>query len=111
MSEKTNDFSSMTPEELLGSFQSILNIIPAFLAGVAAISLLVGGIGIANTMYTSVIERTNEIGVMKAIGILPKAIKKIYLSKYVSMALVATFVGEMSSIDQPLSSLFSCYFP
>ena len=61
LTEDTQDFSILTPEEILESFKSILNIITAFLAGVAAISLVVGGIGIANTMYTSVLERTKEI--------------------------------------------------
>ncbi|MBS3100440.1 ABC transporter permease, partial [Candidatus Pacearchaeota archaeon] len=63
VTEKTQDFSISTPEELLKSFGTILNIITAFLSGIAAISLLVGGIGIMNTMYTSVVERTREIGV------------------------------------------------
>ncbi len=77
--EKTKDFYISTPEELLASFDIILNIITAFLVGVAAISLLVGGIGIANTMYTSVLERTKEIGVMKAVGAKNKDIFYIFL--------------------------------
>jgi len=68
VTEDTQDFDVLAPEELLESFQNILAIITAFLAGVAVISLVVGGIGISNTMYTSVIERTREIGVMKAVG-------------------------------------------
>jgi putative ABC transport system permease protein len=66
--EDTIDFTVLTPEELLGTFGSILNIVMAFLVGVASISLIVGGLGIATTMYTSVLERFKEIGVMKAIG-------------------------------------------
>jgi putative ABC transport system permease protein len=66
--EKTIDFTISTPEELLATFGTILNILTAFLVGIGSISLVVGGIGIANTMYTSVLERKKEIGTMKAIG-------------------------------------------
>ena len=93
VTEKTQDFGILTPEELLGSFQSILNIVTAFLAGVAAISLLVGGIGIANTMYTSVIERTKEIGVMKAIGAQNKDIMLIFLIESGLLGFVGALIG------------------
>lgn len=76
--EKTTDFVVRTPEELLGTFNTVLNILTSFLLGVAAISLLVGGIGVANTMYTSVIERTKEIGVMKAVGARNKDIVQMF---------------------------------
>ncbi len=79
LDEKTKDFTIITPEELLASFDIILNIVTAFLVGVAAISLLVGGVGIANTMYTSVLERTREIGTMKAVGAKNSAILQIFL--------------------------------
>jgi putative ABC transport system permease protein len=79
VTDKTIDFTILTPEELLATFGIILNIITAFLAGIAAISLLVGSIGIANTMYTSVLERTKEIGTMKAIGARNSDIMLIFL--------------------------------
>ena len=79
VTEKTQDFSVVTPEELLRSIGSILNILTAFLIGVAAISLIVGAVGITNTMYTSVLERYKEIGVMKAVGARNSDILKIFL--------------------------------
>jgi putative ABC transport system permease protein len=65
--EGQETFSVQTAEQLLTSFTNIFNIVQGVLVGIAAISLLVGGIGIMNTMYTSVLERTKEIGTMKAV--------------------------------------------
>jgi len=87
------DFSISTPEELLSSFDLILNIITAFLAGIAAISLLVGGIGIMNTMYTSVLERTKEIGTMKAIGAKNSDILYIFLIESGMLGLIGGLIG------------------
>jgi len=93
VNEKTIDFSITTPQELLASFDIILNIITAFLVGVAAISLLVGSIGIANTMYTSVLERTREIGTMKAIGAKNQDILIIFLIESGFIGLVGAVIG------------------
>ena len=95
LTEKTKDFIVLTPEELLGSFDIILNIITSFLTGIAAISLLVGGIGIMNTMYTSVLERTREIGVMKAVGAKNSDILYIFLIEAGFLGLVGGFFGVL----------------
>ncbi len=71
-------FSVQTPIEALGSVTTILDIVNIVVVGIAMISLLVGGIGIANTMYTSVIERRKQIGVMKAVGARNKDILHIF---------------------------------
>ena len=93
VTEKNQDFNVIKPEELLESFGSILKTITAFLAGIAAISLLVGGIGIANTMYTSVLERTNEIGIMKAIGAKNKDVFMIFFIESGLLGLVGALMG------------------
>ena len=93
VTEKTRDFEIQTPEELLRSFGTVLNIITAFLLGVAGISLLVGSIGIANTMYTSVLERTKEIGVMKAIGAKNSDVLYIFVIESGILGLVGGAIG------------------
>ena len=95
VTEKTQDFEIVKPEELLESFGNILNIITVFLAGIAAISLIVGGIGIANTMYTSVLERTKEIGIMKAIGAKNRDILSIFLIESGLLGLVGGGIGVL----------------
>ena len=93
LDEKTIDFTVITPEELLKSFEMVLNIITGFLLGVAAISLLVGGIGIANTMFTSVLERTKEIGIMKSIGAKNSDILIIFLMGSALLGLAGGLLG------------------
>ncbi len=91
--EKTIDFTILTPEELLASVGTILNIITAFLVGIAGISLIVGSVGIANTMYTSVLERTREIGTMKAVGARNSDILLIFIIESGMLGLVGGVIG------------------
>jgi len=93
VTEKNQDFSILTPEELLESFGNILAIITSFLGGIAAISLFVGAVGIANTMYTSVLERTREIGIMKAVGAQNSDIMWIFLIESGLLGLVGACIG------------------
>jgi putative ABC transport system permease protein len=93
VTEENQDFSILAPEEILESFQNILLILTAFLGGVAAISLLVGSIGIANTMYTSVLERTKEIGIMKAIGAKNSDVMLIFLIESGLLGLIGAAIG------------------
>ncbi len=99
LTEKTRDFIILTPEELLSSFGTVLNIITGFLIGIAAISLLVGGIGIANTMFTSVLERTREIGIMKSVGAQNKDILLIFLIESGLLGLVGGIIGVLLGIS------------
>ena len=91
-------FTVQTPLQALSSIQTILGIINLIVVGIAAISLLVGGIGIANTMYTSVLERTNEIGIMKAVGAQNRDILYIFLIESGLLGLVGGIVGALAGL-------------
>jgi len=86
-------FNVQTAEQLLTSFTNIFNIVQGVLVGIAAISLVVGGIGIMNTMYTSVLERTKEIGTMKAVGATNLDILQIFLFESGLLGLVGGAIG------------------
>lgn len=93
LKEGEENFGVQTSEQLIESFGVILSIVQIVLVGIASISLLVGGIGIMNTMYTSVLERTREIGVMKAIGARRRIILKIFLIESGLMGAVGGIIG------------------
>jgi putative ABC transport system permease protein len=71
----------------------IFDIIQTVLIGIAAISLIVGAVGIMNTMYTSVLERTRDIGIMKAIGARNSDILKMFLIESGLLGLVGGAIG------------------
>ncbi|MEI6531016.1 MAG: ABC transporter permease [bacterium] len=89
----TNDFSIMNQQDLLGTVNSILGYFTILLAGIAGISLLVGGIGIMNIMLVSVTERTREIGLRKAIGALRRDIVAQFLIEAVLLATAGGILG------------------
>jgi putative ABC transport system permease protein len=91
--EGQETFAIQTSEQLLESFSNIFGIVQAILVGIASISLLVGGVGIMNTMYTAVLERTKEIGVMKAIGAKNSNILMIFLFEAGLLGLVGGAIG------------------
>ena len=91
--ENEEDFSVQTSEQLMSSFSDILKIVQVVIIGIAAISLIVGGIGIMNTMYTSVMERTREIGIMKAIGAKNSDISLLFLIESGILGLIGGLIG------------------
>ena len=85
----------VTPTQILEQIGSILGVVQAVLVGIAAISLVVGGIGITNSMYTTVLERTKEIGIMKSIGARNFDVLAIFLIESGLMGLVGGFFGVL----------------
>ena len=86
-------FSVQSFSQLLKTFTDIFSVVQAVFVGIASISLVVGGIGIMNTMYTSVLERTREIGIMKAVGAKNKDIFLIFLIESGLLGLVGGAIG------------------
>lgn len=89
------DFYVQTFMDVIEGVMSILNIVTSVLVGIAAISLLIGGIGIMNTMYTSVLERTKDIGIMKAIGAKNEDVLTLFLIESGLLGLAGGVVGVL----------------
>src|SRR5215831_9888439 len=91
-----DDFNIRTPEELIRTQLAAANIFLWFLAIVASLSLLVGGIGIMNIMLISVTERTREIGIRLAVGATEQDIQLQFLSEAVVMSLAGGIFGVLT---------------
>jgi len=88
-----SDFTLVVPEELLDQSRRTRRIFNIVMGGIAGISLLVGGIGIMNIMLASVVERTREIGVRRAVGATRRNILSQFLSEAVLISLLGGFTG------------------
>ncbi|MGA2911424.1 MAG: ABC transporter permease [Candidatus Levyibacteriota bacterium] len=89
----TDDFSIETADSLESTISDITNVLSLALGGIAGISLLVGGIGVANIMLVSVTERTREIGLRKALGAKRGDILKQFLIEAVVLSVTGGIVG------------------
>jgi putative ABC transport system permease protein len=88
-----DDFTIFTQEDFLSLAGTITNVFTIFLGGIAAISLLVGGIGIMNIMLVSVTERTKEIGLRKAVGAKKSDILVQFLAESILLSLFGGAIG------------------
>jgi putative ABC transport system permease protein len=89
------DFSVISQEDILGTLTTVIDTFTIFLAAIASISLLVGGIGIMNMMLTTVTERTKEIGLRKAIGAKRKDINLQFLAEAVMLTFIGGLIGTI----------------
>jgi putative ABC transport system permease protein len=93
LDEGKEDFFVQSFEELLASFSGALNIIIGFVILIALISVIVSAVNTANTMITSVLERTKEIGIIKAVGARNSELLKIFLFESATLGFVAGVIG------------------
>jgi putative ABC transport system permease protein len=83
------DFSILSQNDILNTVSQVTGTFTTLLGGIAAISLLVGGIGIMNIMLVTVTERTREVGLRKALG----AKKKVITTQFLTEAIILTITG------------------
>ncbi len=87
------DFTVITQVSMMESLGTILNMLTYVLAAIAAISMIVGGIGIMNIMWVSVVERTQEIGIRRAVGARRRDILQQFLAEAVGLSVLSGGVG------------------
>ncbi len=93
VTQNKKDFSVTSRKEMQQARADTMNSMNTFLLAIAAVSLIVGSVGIANTMFTSVLEKTKEIGIMKAIGARNNDILLIFLFNAAFIGLVGGIIG------------------
>jgi len=100
---RDDEYSVIGQEEISGALGKILGIMTAMLAGLAGISLLVGGIGIMNIMLVSVTERTREIGIRKAVGAKMSNIMVQFVIEAVALSVVGGSVGILAGVGSAMA--------
>ncbi|MEM5815906.1 MAG: ABC transporter permease, partial [Candidatus Aenigmatarchaeota archaeon] len=93
VNENNQDFTVTTTQLIKQQVMSIAQTTTLFLTLIAAISLLVGGIGIANTMFTSVMERTRLIGTLKALGMTNRDVMLLFILESIILSLIGGILG------------------
>jgi putative ABC transport system permease protein len=100
------DFTVQTPQALLAQVNSTLFAVQLFVYIIAAISIVVGGIGIMNTMFTSVLERTKEIGIMKSIGATNRSVFSLFFIESGLIGSIGGIIGAIIGISMAMGLAF-----
>jgi putative ABC transport system permease protein len=93
VNERTRDFTVTAFASIQAQISSVTSAITMFLGAIAAVSLLVGAVGIANTMFMSVMERTRQIGLLKALGATDSEVMKLFLIESGLFGVVGGVIG------------------
>jgi len=96
--ENEEDITLLTQDSVLASLNEIFTALTLALAGIAAISLSVAGIGIMNVMLVSVSERTTEIGLLKALGVKPSQVVSVFLAEASLLSVLGGLLGLATSL-------------
>lgn len=104
-----DDFTIVTQVAIMGTLGTIMGMLTYVLAGIAMISMLVGGIGIMNIMLVSVTERTREIGIRRAVGARRRDILKQFLWEAILLSVLAGLIGVLGSLA--LTHIISLFTP
>ena len=97
VTETSQDFTITTATSLTSTITSLTNTLGIFLGGIASISLIVGGIGVANAMFTSVLEQTRYIGILRAVGVRSRIVLKLFFFEACMVSVVGGLLGTALS--------------
>ena len=104
-----NDFTVTEQTEILSTVNQIFNIVNGVLIAIGSISLIVGGIGIMNIMYATVVERTKEIGIRRAVGATENDILRQFLTESVLLSLFGGILGLLLATG--IVAIVRIFFP
>jgi putative ABC transport system permease protein len=106
-----DDFRFSNQIDIINTFSSIVELFTVLVSAIAGISLVVGGIGIANIMLVSVVERTREIGIRKAIGATNRAVLSQFLAEAIMVSLAGGAIGVGVGVGLAFAAANSFGFP
>lgn len=108
---QSDDFSIRNQTDVVNTFTTVVGLLTIMVVAIASISLLVGGIGIANIMLVSVVERTREIGIRKAVGATNWAILNQFLAESILISTIGGCIGMSIGLAIAFTASFGFQFP